>query len=125
MATSFNGVKIAKVKVTNHLGAFVNDVERRAGRAALQALVLGGSEASVLTPIDTGNLINSRFNSISKEGTKVIGVTGYTADYALPVNDPANPQNFRRPSAEKDFLRKGFENAKPNIDRVVAETLKV
>lgn len=125
MTTSFNGVRIKRVKVTNRLPEFVNDVERRSARAVAQALILGTSEASVLTPIDTGTLINSRFSEVKKDGTRIVGTTGYTAEYAQPVNDPDHPQDFRRPSAEKDFLRKGFENAKPNIDRVVAETLKV
>ncbi len=125
MASSYNGVKVQKVRIINKLPEFINEVERRGARAVLGALVLGSSEASVLTPIDTGTLINSRFNMLRQEGTKLVGTAGYTAEYALPVHDPENPQQFRRASAEKLFLAKGFENAKPAIDALMVKTLKV
>lgn len=124
MATGFNGVRVKNVRLTNNLPQFIDTVERKAARFVTGALVLGAAEASVLTPIATGNLINSRFNSVRKDGTAIVGTTGYTAEYAAAVNDPDHKQNFRRPSAEKDFLRKGFENAKPAIDALAARTLK-
>jgi hypothetical protein len=54
----------------------------------------------------------------------VRGRVGYTAEYAAAVHDPDNPQNFRRASAEKEFLRKGFERAEPNIRNVIAGAIK-
>lgn len=111
-------------KITNRLPQFVASVERRGARAMTQALVLGASEASVLTPIDTGTLLNSQYREVRKRGAGVVGTVGYTADYALPVHDPDNPQNFRRPSATKEFLRKGFERAEPNIRAVISGALK-
>lgn len=121
---SYNGVRINKVKLTNKLPQFIGKVERNAARAVTQSLILGASEASVLTPIDTGTLINSRYNSVSKEGTRIVGSTGYTAAYAIPVHDPAHKQNFRRPSAEKEFLKHGFERAEPNIRAVITGAIK-
>ena len=121
---AFNGVKINKVKLTNNLPKFVSEVERKAARSVLQSLILGGSEASVLTPIATGNLINSRYNQVSKDGTKIVGSTGYTADYAIPVNDPDVKQTFRRATARKEFLKKGFEKAEPNIRAVIKGAIR-
>lgn len=121
---AFNGVNINKVKLTNNLPQFISKVERAAAKSVLQSLILGGSEASVLTPIATGNLINSRYNQVSKDDSKIVGSTGYTAEYAIPVNDPDVKQKFRRPTAKKDFLRLGFENAKPLIDAVIKGALK-
>lgn len=125
MATSYNGVKINRVRVENRMAEFVDTRERAAGRFVTAALVLGGAETSVLTPIDTGTLINSRYNKVEKDGTRVVGTAGYTAEYAAAVNDPDNPQNFRRESATKDFLRKGFENARPAIDALLRGRMKV
>lgn len=110
--------------VQNNLGQFVGAVEERAARAMTQALVLGASEASVLTPIDTSTLLNSQYKQVRKEGASIVGTVGYTANYALPVHDPSHPQNFRRPSAEKEFLKHGFERAEPNIRAVITGALK-
>ena len=40
-------------KVVNHLPAFVSKTQLRTARRMTQALVLGASEASAMTPIDT------------------------------------------------------------------------
>lgn len=114
----------SRPRVVNNLPRFVGEVEVKAARGMTQALVLGASEASVMTPIDTSNLLNSQYKDVRKVGTKIVGTVGYTADYALPVHDPDNPQNFRRASAEKEFLRKGFEEAEPNIRGVLTGAIK-
>lgn len=112
-------------RIVNNLRQFSAHVQRRAARGMTQALVLGASEASVLTPIDTSTLLNSQYRRVEKDGERIVGTVGYTADYALPVHDPSNPQNFRRPSAEKAFLRKGFERAEPQIRAVLTGSIKV
>jgi hypothetical protein len=111
-------------RITNRMPQFVAKVEQRAARGMTQALVLGASEASVLTPIDTSTLLNSQFRQVQKDGDKIVGTVGYTADYALPVHDPDNPQDFRRATAQKSFLRKGFERAEPNILAVLKGAIK-
>lgn len=116
---------IKPVRVTNNLPKLVLNIEQRAARTMHAALILGAAETSVLTPIDTGNLINSRYSNVSKDGSRIVGQAGYTADYAIPVNDPDNPQKFRRASATKEFLRKGFENAEPAITALVRGELKL
>lgn len=108
----------------DNLGAFVADVQKRGARAMTQALVLGSSEASALTPIDTGTLLNSQFRKVTKEGDSVVGTAGYTASYALPVHDPSVKQTFRRSSATKEFLRKGFERAEPRIQTIIVGSLR-
>ena len=89
-----------------------------------QALILGASEASVMTPIDTSLLLNSQFRHVDYIDSKIIGTVGYTAEYADAVHDPGHEQNFRRPSAQKEFLLKGFENAEPNIRAVLKGSIK-
>lgn len=89
-----------------------------------QALILGASEASVMTPIDTSTLLNSQFRRVDKEGSRIVGTVGYTAEYAADVHDPNVKQRFRRSTAEKEFLRKGFEEAEPNIRAVITGAIK-
>lgn len=115
---------MGRIRVVNKMPQFVQGVEQRTAKAVTQALILGASEASVLTPIDTSTLINSQFRHVEQRGRKVVGTVGYTADYAMPVHDPDVKQVFRRASAEKEFLKKGFERQRRNIDAVVMGTLK-
>lgn len=111
-------------RLVNNLPRFVDRTQQRGVRGMTQALILGASEASVLTPIDTSNLLNSQYRNVQQDGDAIRGRVGYTADYAAAVHDPDNPQNFRRASAEKEFLSKGFERSEPNIRRVLTEAIK-
>ena len=110
--------------MTNRLPQFLSAVEQKAARGVTQALILGASEASVMTPVDTSTLLNSQYRSVAKEGSKIVGTVGYTAEYAKYVHDPNVKQRFRRSTAEKEFLRKGFEESEPNIRAVIAGAIK-
>lgn len=111
-------------RVVNRMPQFVEAVQHRAARGMTQALILGASEAAALTPIDTSNLINSQYRDVQQRGSKIVGRVGYTAEYAAVVHSPDHPQNFRRASAEKSFLSKGFERAEPNIRGVITGAIK-
>lgn len=111
-------------RVVNRLPQFVQTTQQRAVRGMTQALVLGASEASVLTPIDTSTLLNSQYREVKQDGDRIQGRVGYTAEYAAAVHDPDNAQNFRRASAEKEFLKKGFERAEPNIRAVLKGSIR-
>ena len=115
---------MATRRMTNRLPQFLSAVEQKAARGVTQALILGASEASVMTPVDTSTLLNSQFRSVAKDGSKIVGTVGYTAEYAKYVHDPNVKQRFRRSTAEKEFLRKGFEEAEPNIRAVIAGAIK-
>lgn len=108
----------------NRLPQFIAERQALAARSMAQALILGASEAAAMTPIDTSTLINSQYRAVDKRGDKIVGRVGYTADYALPVHDPDNKQNFRRAGARKEFLKLGFEQAEPNIRAIVKSGLK-
>ena len=115
---------MAKPRITSRLPQFVEQVQAKGARGMVQALVIGASEASVLTPIDTSDLLNSQYKKIETSGSKVTGRVGYTVSYAEPVHNPENVQKFRRASAEKEFLTKGFERAEPNIRAVIKGHIK-
>ena len=111
-------------RITNNLPQFTADRMNKARRGMTQALILGASEASVLTPIDTSTLLNSQFRDVKTEQGKIVGTIGYTAEYAAAVHDPDNEQTFRRPSAKKAFLKLGMERAEPNIRAVLKGSIK-
>ena len=113
-----------KTRISNKLPQFIADRQQKAARGMAQAMILGASESSVLTPIDTSDLLNSLYARVRVQGDTITGIAGFTASYALAVHDPDNPQNFNRPSAEKEFLRKGFKRAEPNIRAVLKGAIK-
>lgn len=115
---------MAKPRITNNLPQFIGRVQTKAARGMTQALILGASEASALTPIDTSTLLNSQYKNVESQAGRIVGKAGYTAAYAAAVHDPANKQNFRRAGAEKLFLKHGFENAEPNIRAVLTGAIK-
>ena len=115
---------MANRRMTNRLPQFLSAVEQKAARGVTQALILGASEASVMTPVDTSTLLNSQFRSVAKDGSKIVGTVGYTAEYAKYVHDPNIKQRFRRSTAQKEFLKRGFEEAEPNIRAVITGAIK-
>lgn len=77
-----------------------------------------------MTPVDTSTLLNSQFRNVTKDGSKIVGTVGYTAEYARYVHDPNVKQKFRRSTARKEFLKLGFEEAEPNIRAVITGAIK-
>ncbi|ABU78271.1 HK97 gp10 family phage protein [Cronobacter sakazakii] len=122
MAGKVRGIAQAKA----NLDALINDVQgRKVVRAVQSALLIGGAQAALYTPIDTSTLLNSQFREIDANGTKVTGRVGYSANYAVYVHDPNVPQTFRRATARKEFLTKGFEDTREQIDRVMKQELSL
>ncbi|WP_105629744.1 hypothetical protein [Cronobacter malonaticus] len=122
MAGKVRGIAQAKA----NLDALINDVQgRKVVRAVQSTLLIGGAQAALYTPIDTSTLLNSQFREIDANGTKVTGRVGYSANYAAYVHDPNVPQTFRRATARKEFLTKGFEDTREQIDRVMKQELSL
>ena len=116
---------MAGASVTNNIGAFIAAQERKMASTLHKVLILGGSHASMFTPIDTSALLNSAYRNVVKEGTNLLGTYGYRVKYAKYVHDPNVRQRFRRTGAKKEFLKLGFEEAKPLIDRVIQQDLGI
>lgn len=121
------GVKVKGVReAKENLNRLVGDIQgRKAVRAIQSALLIGGAQAALYTPIDTSTLINSQYRELSVNGTKLTGRVGYSANYAVYVHDPNIPQSFRRATAKKEFLVKGFEDTKSQIDRAIKQEMRL
>ncbi len=119
------GVKIRGVEqAKRNLDALIGDIQgRKAVRALQSALIIGSSQAALYTPIDTSTLINSQYRELSVNGSRLTGRVGYSANYAVYVHDPNIPQNFRRSTAQKEFLTKGFEDSRELIDRTIKKEM--
>ncbi|NCI06365.1 HK97 gp10 family phage protein [Cronobacter sakazakii] len=122
MAGKVRGVAQAKA----NLDAIIADVQgRKVVRAIQSAMLIGSTQAALYTPIDTSTLLNSQFRELNANGTRVTGRVGYSANYAVYVHDPAVQQTFRRVTARKEFLTKGFEDTREQIDRVMKQELSL
>ncbi|MEQ5089035.1 HK97 gp10 family phage protein [Providencia rettgeri] len=114
-----------RVRITNNIRSFINDVTtKKIPRTLLRITDLGRKQAAVFTPIATKILINSSFRTIRVDGTLYTGRVGYSASYAVYVHDPKVIQKFKRPEAKKEFLTEGFEVMKPIFREVIAEEMK-
>ncbi|MGE4773632.1 HK97 gp10 family phage protein [Yersinia enterocolitica] len=122
MGAKVKGIRAAKA----NLDRLIGDIQgRKAVRAITKALIIGASQAALYTPIDTSTLINSQFRDISANGTRLTGRVGYSANYAIYVHDPNVKQVFRRATAEKEFLTKGFADSKQAIEKAIMEEMKL
>ena len=122
------GVKVKGIKqVSRNVNRAIDTIQdRKVVRALTVAMVVGSGRASLYTPIgDTSVLINSQFREIVVNGTRITGRVGYSANYAAYVHDPNIPQRFRRSTAQKEFLTKGFEEERSEIDRSVAREMSL
>jgi len=114
-------------KITNNLDRFISKQEKKMIGTMQKILIVGGSHASLFTPIDTSTLLNSAYRKVDVTDSVIKGTYGYgyTASYAKYVHAPNISQKFRRATAKKEFLRLGFEEAKPLIDAIVKKALAV
>ncbi|WP_150344256.1 HK97 gp10 family phage protein [Enterobacter ludwigii] len=121
------GIKLRGVQRTvRNTNRIINDIQgRKIVRALQSAMLIGGARAALYTPIDTSALINSQFREVITNGAIVTGRVGYSTNYAVYVHDPANPQQFRRTTAKKEFLTLGFEEERSAIDAAVAKELSL
>lgn len=126
------GLENVRKRITQAL----DDLDKRAARAAYEAAVTGGGLADVMTPQDTGALLNSRYVVLNKAAKGWTAQVGYTAAYAAAVHDapgtyvatntPRDPKNpgrgsFWDPDAEPEFLKKAMES--PDVDRAFRRVL--
>lgn len=121
------GVKVKGInQVTRNVNRAIDNIQdRKVVRALTSAMIIGSSQAAIYTPIDTSYLLNSQFREIIVNGARITGRVGYTASYAAYVHDPANPQRFRRATAEKEFLTKGFEDTASLIRATIEKEMSL
>ncbi|CAI2427258.1 Uncharacterised protein [Serratia liquefaciens] len=131
------GVKIKGVKAAQRrLDAVVEDVRtRKAVRAIKSAMFIIGAESALMTPTDTGTLVNSQFQETMINGTRITGRIGYSANYAVYVHNasgimkglprPNNRGNYWDPSGEPKFLTKAAEKTRRQVDDIIRKEMKL
>lgn len=106
-------------RIVNRGPRWVQDVQRRGHSALYAILSQGAAYAHMLTPVDTGFLVNSQYApKISVNGARLSGHVGYMANYAAFVHSapgklkgkkrPKNRGLYWAPGGEPGFLTKGL-----------------
>ena len=126
--SKIKGYKKVRIGLEN---ALKKKIPQNAERAAHVAGSIIGGYASLMTPVDTSNLINSQYRTVKKEGKRVVAAIGYTAKYAAAVHNApgtlkGKPRrtgrgNYWDPDAEPKFLEKA---ATENMDEINAAVMK-
>ncbi|MBX2847079.1 MAG: hypothetical protein KTR16_02070 [Acidiferrobacterales bacterium] len=121
------GIKISGMReVSNKANSFLIGVADQATpRALTEALIVAGNYASLLTPVDTANLINSQYRMpITHTATGYTTGIKYTANYAKNVHD--GPQkNWQKQGASNHFLSRGFEDNIAELRQIIINGYKV
>ena len=124
-------------QVKRKLSATLENVAGGRTNAAIYAILSQGAALSdTMTPVDTGTLVNSRFQPrIERRASSTVGEVGYTARYAAAVHAapgklkglprPGNRGDHWDPDGEPKFLEKGFEALKPSIPAILREVYRV
>lgn len=145
MGIKVKGIGQAKKNLTD----IINDVRgRRVVRGIQSGLILIGSRAAYYTPIDTSTLINSQFREIDAGGVIITGRIGYSANYAVYVHEASGKLkdnlaltlalhalasslaavqkgNYWDPHGEPQFLNKGANDERDNVDAVMRKELSL
>jgi hypothetical protein len=117
-----------------------NTIPQNAERAMYTALTLIENRSLEYVPLDTANLLNSRFKTIEQVGVVTFGRIGFMAAYALPLHSPESgskmdgwkprpvPSPFKptvgyNPNATQDWLNIGLNEAWPEVQRAVKEEM--
>ena len=114
-----------------------------------EILIVGGGLADVMTPVDLGNLVNSRFRIVHPSKGGWTGRYGYTAAYAAAVHSfsgklkgqprssvsafetkkgtafAGDSGNFWDPDGEPQWLEKGFEQSIEDIKGVIKRNMQL
>ncbi|KOR02499.1 hypothetical protein [Pluralibacter gergoviae] len=135
MGVKVRGIREAKA----NLSRIVGDIKgRKVVRAIKSALLIVAPEAAAMTPIGaTSVLINSQFQEVMVNGTRITGRIGYSANYAIYVHEAkgtlkGKPRpvkqgggNYWDPSGEPKFLEKAGERRKSDVEAVVRKELSL
>ncbi|HBX4000409.1 TPA: HK97 gp10 family phage protein [Klebsiella pneumoniae] len=134
------GVKIRGIEqAKRNLDRIIGDIQgRKAVRAIRSALLIVSPEAARMTPVAKSSfLINSQFQEVMVNGTRITGRVGYAANYAVYVHEakgtlkgkprPASQGggNYWDPAGEPQFLKKAGDETRSAVDAAIKKELSL
>lgn len=135
MAAKMRGIQQAIKRTQQIVGEITGEKAVSAIKAANYII---RTESASMTPVATSTLINSQYDTVEVNGTRITGKIGYSANYALYVhnapgkllgtNTPRTGRlkgkgNVWDPSGEPKFLLKAGENTRELVDQVIKKEM--
>ena len=107
--------------VLTNLNKAMNKIKEGIEDGVAESAEIIESESKKLTPVDSGALKDSHYTSTGKKGSVIVGETGLTEEYAVPVHE-----NLQRnyDTGEAKFLEKGANKSTRKIVRAVSKNIK-
>lgn len=113
-------------------------IPERAAAAMHVAGSIIANHATLLTPMDSGNLARSQYQTVETSEGRATARVGYTAEYAKRVHDAkgtlkGKPRSktdpsrgeFWSPDAEPKFLQKAGDDHLDEIDAAIRKVMKL
>jgi len=110
--------------VVANLNREVAGIEHRSKDGMWMALAIINRKAGYYTPVDTGNLVNSRYTNVHERNGKIVGEIGYTAAYAPFVHENTEA-SFRKPGSCAKFLERAVAESHRWVVQVLKQSGKV
>ena len=141
MGAKVKGIRAAKA----NLDRLIGDIQgRKAVRALTKALIIISIRSAIEVPRETSTLLNSQFREIGVKGSRIIGIVGYTANYALAVHEAPGkylgtntPRPTKRgessgargviwgPGGKPKFLEEPARNSQSEVEAAIREEMKL
>lgn len=130
MAAKMRGIQQAIKRTQQIVGEITGEKAVSAIKAANYII---RTESASMTPVATSVLINSQYDTVEVNGTRITGKIGYAANYALYVHNasgklagkPRSNGNgtYWSPGGEPQFLTKGARRTKDLVDSVIKKEM--
>jgi hypothetical protein len=109
--------------VLRRLNTEVRKIKGRTKAGMWKAVLVVDRRAAELTPVATGNLIDSRERNVFLRGDAVVGYIGYTATYAPYVHEMVRA-HFRKPGAQAKFLETALKEKAAEVLGILAAEVR-
>lgn len=114
----FEGFLKGQKEVLDNINKELSGVKSRISKEGMHtALLIWRREAMKLTPVATGNLINSYTSKVVDKSTGIEGILANHASYALHVHEMPKTTKFQKPTASVKFVEIPLRK---NTDRFLA-----
>jgi len=116
--------KNSKLRIVDKMPQLVDEMERRAAKAAYAATTTLDQYQATNIPIDTSALANNRSITIKKDGARVKAILRFHQNYAAAVNAKVGA-NWQRPDAIDHWLTVSGEESKDDMLLTISGVMKL
>ena len=118
------GVLTGKKKVKSNIQKALTKFVFKSRKSALSVGREVRERGMRITPVNTGNLINSWYGPIIVKENPIVSEIGLTAEYAPDVHEKVYVK-FRKPGAQAKFLENPLKEVEAEILKKIQKGIKI